>query len=548
MYDFVVVGSGFGGSVSALRLAQKGYRVAVIEEGRRFGPDDFPETTWDARRYHFMPRLGCHGIQRMDLLRHALVVGGAGVGGGSLVYGNTLFEPLAPFFELPRIRSLGGAATLRPYYELCRRMMGVTPNPRLFEPDRLLRETAGEYGRAETFTPSPVGVFFGDSERPTADPYFLGEGPARQGCNCCGGCFVGCRYDAKNSLDRNYLYLAEQLGVEVIPQVKVTAVEAVRDGFVVHSRDSTTLGLRRRRTYRAEQVVVAAGVMGSLRLLLRSQRLGGLPRLSGRLGFDVRTNSESILGVMAPPGTDFSKGIAASSSVFPDEHTQVQADRYPAGSDTMGLLSTLLVPGDGLLPRPVRWLGEKLRHPWVAAQAVSPRGFAQRSIVLVVMQDLDSSFRLVERRLPFGGAVLGSEADAAPIPSYIPIANDFAERLARRVGGVALSSITEVLLDAPATAHILGGCVIGDGPEEGVVDSQHRAFGHPGLRVADGSVIPANLGVNPALSILAFAERAMSFVPTRKGRPMRFLEVDRAWGVQDLLLPPRQDAERRTPA
>jgi len=544
-YDSIVIGSGFGGSVAALRLSQKGYRVAVIEEGRRWAPEAFPRSTWDSRRYYWLPRLGCFGIQRLDPLRHALVVGGAGVGGGSLVYGNTLFVPRRSFFGRPAIRALGGAAELMPYYELANRMMGTTANPRLFEPDRILRQTAEQYGRGHTFTASPVGVYFGEPERWSPDPYFHGEGPERQGCNTCGGCFVGCRHHAKNSLDRNYLYLAERLGAEIIAERRVTAIcplgEDGAQGFEVQTERS--MGARRRpRRYRTRRLVVAAGVMGSVRLLLECKRRGLLPRLSSQLGRDVRTNSEAILGVLAPRGTDYSQGIAASSSVFPDEHTQVQTDRYPAGSDTLALMSSLLVDGGGRIPRALRFAAEAIKRPRELLEVAFPRDFARRCIVLVVMQDHDSSLRLVARRrwLRGGGYGLASKREGEALPTYIPEANEFARRMAKRLGGIALSSLSEVLWDAPATAHILGGCTIAEDPDRGVVDGRQRVFGYRNMLVVDGSVIPTNLGVNPALSILAFAERAMSFIPTKRGDlgGMRLLRVDRRWGVEKLLLRP----------
>ena len=361
-YDYLVVGSGFGGSVAALRLTQKGYRVAVVEAGRRWDGETLPRSNWDARKYLWQPGLGCYGIQRMDLLDHVFVVGGAAVGGGSIVYGNTLFQPLPSFFETPTIRRLGGAKGLVPYYEIAKKMMGVVANPRQFAPDHLLRETAGDYGRAHTFTPSPVGVYFGQPEVTVADPYFSGAGPQRTGCRFCGGCFLGCRYGAKNTLDQNYLFFAEKLGAEIIAETQVTALRPLSPdgaaGYVIDTRSSTGWPRRSRRQLRAKNVVIAAGVLGTLRLLFAAKQQGDLPRLSARLGYGVRTNSEAIIGVTARDRrTDYSEGIAASSSVFPDEHTQIQADRYPMGSDLMALMSTLLVDGGGSIPRPVRFRG-----------------------------------------------------------------------------------------------------------------------------------------------------------------------------------------------
>jgi cholesterol oxidase len=533
--DWAVIGSGFGGSVAALRLAQKGWSVAVLEQGRRWPATELPASTRELRKSYWAPRLGARGLLRMDLLRHLLALGGVGVGGGSLVYGNTLFDPLPSFFARPEIARLG---PLAPYYDLARAMLGVVPNPRLGPVDDALRATAAELGRGDTFRPSPVGVFFGDPERDTPDPYFDGEGPARRGCTACGACFVGCRQGAKNTLDRNYLWLAERLGVVIHADTRVVAIRPRSphaaagggaggdgaDGYVLDLADPARPG-RVTRTLRAGGVVIAAGVLGTLELLLSAQARGDLPRLSPRLGHDVRSNSEAIVGVTARGDVDWSAGLAASSSVFPDDHTQVQADRYPAGSDTMALMSTLLVDGGGAIPRPLRFVAAALRHPVDLLRIAWPVGFARKSVILVVMQDLESRLRIVRGR---GG--LDSRADG-PFPTHLPVANEFARRLAARLDAIPRSAVPEVFLDRPATAHLLGGCVIGASPDEGVVDLQQRAHGYRGLLVCDGSVIPANLGVNPALSITAFAERALAHVPTRPGATRRALAIERRCGA-----------------
>jgi cholesterol oxidase len=512
-FDYIVIGSGFGGSVSALRLTQKGYRVAVLEEGRRWSSESFPQNTWDAKNYLWFPRLGCTGIQRVDLLDHALVVSGAGVGGGSLVYGNTLIRPLDSFFQRQEIARLGGKETLLPFYEEAERMMGVVDNPRLFEPDHLLKRTAETYGRGDTFRPSPVGVCFAEPGQEVEDPYFQGRGPRRKGCTFCGGCFVGCRIGAKNSLDKNYLYLAERAGAHVLSQTKVTSIRPIgvdgAQGYRLETQ-STPGKAGTMVPYRAKGVIVAAGVLGTAKLLLHCKKHGFLPRLSHRLGHDVRTNSEVIIGVRSRRDVDYSQGIAASSSIFIDEHTQIQADRYPAGSDTMALLTTLLVDGGGRIPRWLRLAGGLLRHPRDLPHIVWPKNFATRSMILVVMQDYESSLRLVSKRQKLRSEVMGNGNEA-----YIPIANDFARRLAKQMDGVPLSSLSEVLLNRPATAHILGGCIMGKSPDEGVIDDTQKVFGYRNLMICDGSVVPANLGVNPALSILALSERAMSLIPPK---------------------------------
>ena len=537
-YDVIVVGSGFGGSVSALRLSQKGYRVLVVEAGKRWSKEDFPETNWQVGRYLWAPQLGARGIQRMQLMRHALVLSGVGVGGGSLVYGNTLFEPLDPFFEAPTIAALGGAAVLKPYFELARKMMGVVANPRITAMDGHARAVAEEYGRGDSFMPSPVAVYFGEEGQAAPDPYFEGEGPARTGCTACGGCFLGCRVGAKNTLDRNYLYLAEGLGCQIMAETKVERLVPIggdgAGGYEVHVK----VRGEGRRVMRAGQVVVSAGVMGTLSLLLEARQRGDLPRTSAMLGREVRTNSETVVAVRARArDADHSWGIAASTSVFPDDHTQIQIDRYPAGADALATIATLMVDG-GKVPRWLGFVGQVLRHPLDFLRVLWPFGFARQTAFLVVMQDWDNKLRLKLGRSwlpPFGKTLRSKTPDGPAAPSYIAIGNDFARRLAKRIGGVPLSSVSEVLMDVPTTAHILGGCPIGETPQQGVVDLDQKVFGYENLYVVDGTVVPVNLGVNPALTILALAERAMAKVPTKPGAQWRGLAVDSKWGVEALL-------------
>ena len=543
-YDFAVIGSGFGGSVAALRLSQKGYRVLVIEAGRRWRPESFPKSNWNLPKMFWMPALGWLGLQRMTLLPDALVLAGAGVGGGSLIYGNTLFEPADSFFERPEVRVVGGAQSLRPYYELARKMMGVVANPYLTPMDEHIRQTAADFGRADTFAPSPIAVYCGPAGETQRDPYFLGEGPDRTGCVQCGGCFLGCRFGAKNTLDQNYLFFAEKLGCEIVAETRVRGVEPVDDsgagGYLVHVEAASGLR-RRRRQIRVGGVVVAAGVMGTLRLLLDARRRGQLPRLSARLGACVRTNSEAIIAVRTRDRTaDFSRGVAASSSVFLDEVTQVQADRMPAGADQTALFATVMVDGGGRVPRWLRWFGAVLRHPVDFLRTLWPFGFARQSVLLVVMQSLEGALRIRLRRrwlLPFRRTLTSAPETEAP-SAYIPLGNAFARRLADRIDGVPQSCTNEVFLNRPATAHIMGGCLIGLDPQTGVIDPDHRVFGYQNLWICDGSVLPANLGVNPALSIMAFAERAMAAVPLKPGasRKLRSLAVDRAWRTDRLLI------------
>ena len=522
-FDFAVIGSGFGGSVAALRLSEKGYRVGVLEMGKRYRTEDFPRTNWNLRKFLWMPRLFLYGIQQLTLLRDVFILHGAGVGGGSLVYANTLLVPADEVFQEPSWARLNDwKAALAPHYATARRMLGVATCPSVGEADRLLDEVVGEMGRPGTFHHTEVGVYFGEPGVAAPDPYFGGQGPPRTGCTFCGGCMVGCRVGAKNTLDKNYLYLAERLGARIIPETRVTDIRPLPDGgYELTACRSTRAWRGPSRTYRARAVVCAAGVLGTVGLLMGCQARGTLPRLSAQLGNYVRTNSEAILGAAThAPGRDFSKGIAIMSGVYPDPRTHVEVVRYPAGSDFMALLATVLTGGGRPWPRQLRWLGNIARHPWRFLRTLDPRGWAKRTAILLVMQPLDNHMRLRLRRRwwwPFRPALDSDIGTARPVPTFMPLANDIAARLARKVEGQPLSGLLEVLFDVSTTAHILGGCPIGRDPAEGVIDTRFQVFGHEGLYVVDGSVMPGNLGVNPSLTITALAEYAMSQVPAKPG-------------------------------
>jgi cholesterol oxidase len=523
-YDWIVVGSGFGGSVSALRLAEKGYSVGLLECGRRFGDRDFPRSTWDTRRYFWAPRLGMRGIFRLTTFKDISVVSGCGVGGGSLGYANTLYVPPTDFFKDPQWSDLEDwEAALAPHYEEAQRMLGVVVHDNDDPADQLLREFGEEIGVGDTYRKTPIGVFLGEPGKTVPDPYFGGEGPERTGCTQCGRCMVGCPVGAKNTLVKNYLWMAERRGVTIAPDRTVTEIRPLgaadgSEGYAIASERSGLLRGRDRRTVTARGVVVAAGALGTNKLLQRCRLGGALPNVSPRLGELVRTNSEAILAVTVPEDypDDLTRRVAITSSIYPDPHTHIETVTYGKAGDSMSTLYTLLV-GDGTrATRPLKLLGQILRHPLRFAQVLWPRGWSRRTIILLVMQTLDNAIALRPKLKRSGEVRLRTEQDPErPNPTFIPVANQAAEWLAKRTGGIAQSSLTEALLNVPTTAHILGGAVIGHGPEDGVVDHRQRVFGYENLLVCDGSAVPANVGVNPSLTITALAEHAMSSVPPK---------------------------------
>jgi cholesterol oxidase len=528
-YDVLVVGSGFGGSVSALRLTEKGYRVAVLEAGARFEDADFAATSFDTPRYLFRPEIGCYGIQRIDALKDCLILSGAGVGGGSLVYANTLYEPLEQFYDDPSWREITDwRAELAPYYDQAKRMLGVEVNPLTTPSDEVMKQVADDLGVGETFHPTPVGVFFGGpGEQPSdvvADPYFGGAGPDRNPCRHCGECMTGCRHNAKNTLVKNYLHLAEQAGARILPLTTVTRiVPREGGGYDVHVR-YTKDKLRRAgstRVLTADQVVLAASALGTQRLLHRMKDEGHLPRLSDRLGHLSRTNSESILGAVATDGsTDYSQGVAITSSFHPDEHTHVEPVRYGKGSNAMSLLQTVLTDGD-LGPRWRTWLTELWRQKRTVLDLYDMRHWSERTVIALVMQSRDNSITVFTKAGRLGRRVLTSrQGHGEPNPTWIPVANTVARRMAAIMGGTPGGTVGEPF-GMPLTAHFIGGCTIGDSAETGVVDAYQRVYGHPGLHIADGSAISANLGVNPSLTITAQAERAMALWPNHGEADLR---------------------------
>jgi cholesterol oxidase len=527
-YDWIVVGSGFGGSVSALRLTEKGYRVCVLEAGRRFEDEDFAKSAWNSRRFLWFPAAGRRGIMRMYIFKDIAILAGCGVGGGSLVYANTLYVPPREFFEAEEWRGLKDwEAALAPHYEEAKRMLGATEVPFETDADHLFRELGEGLGVAETYRRPTVGVFFGEPGQTVPDPYFGGAGPDRAGCIRCGACMVGCRHNAKNTLVKNYLYFAEQGGATIMPDRSVRDIaplgaEDGSDGYAVTSVYPGAWVRKRRQTLTARGVVVSAGAVGTNWLLRNCKDLGSLPNLSDRLGEVVRTNSEALLAVTAKRDRfDFANSVAITSSIYPDHVTHIENVTYGNAGDAMGLVFTVLTEGGTRLTRPLKWLGQVFAHPIRALRLLWKRGWARRTVILVVMQTLNNSMRFRPVRIGPRKVMLQTEQDPDnPNPTWIPVANRAAEILAEKIDGTA-QSLPEAWLNTPATAHILGGAVIGRDAEQGVVDEHQRAFGYRNLLVCDGSVVPANPGANPSLTITALTEHAMTGVPPAPGAPDR---------------------------
>ncbi|WP_040734715.1 GMC oxidoreductase, partial [Nocardia tenerifensis] len=504
-YDVVVIGSGFGGSVSALRLTEKGYRVGVLEAGRRWDAENLPRTNWNVRKSIWAPRLGLTGPQRISLLGKCAVFSGAGVGGGSLIYGNTLYEPLANFYtDRQWAHITDWRAELAPYYDQAQRMLGVAPNPRMTPADEVIREIAEDLGVGDTFHPTDVGVFFNESDpgAEVEDPYFGGAGPRRRGCVHCAQCFTGCPHNAKNTTTTNYLYLAEQAGAEVHPLTTATAVRPLPDGgYAVETERSDRWIRKERKTFTAEQVVFAGAALGTQKLLHKMRDDAVLPNLSPRLGELTRSNSEAILNVVSRSRRDFAEGIAITSSIHPAEDTHIEVCHYGKGQNALFPMSVPIVDGGAF--RFLRFLLAIVLHPLVFLRSLNARHASERSVILLVMQSLDNSLTSFRRR----GLLKTRQGTGEPNPTWIPMAHDIGRRFGEKVRGDTHGLVMDVF-NIPATAHYIGGCVIGDTPETGVVDPYQRVFGHPGLHVADGSAVTANLGVNPSLTITAQAERA----------------------------------------
>ncbi|APE16339.1 GMC family oxidoreductase [Mycolicibacterium pallens] len=534
-FDVLIIGSGFGGSVSALRLTEKGYKVGVLEAGRRYADHEFAKTSWRLREFLWAPRLGCYGIQRIHLLRNVMILAGAGVGGGSLNYANTLYVPPDPFFNDPQWKHITDwRAELMPHYDQAQRMLGVVKNPTFTDADRIMKEVAEEMGVGDTFTPTPVGVFFGVGGEKTPgktvpDPYFGGVGPARTGCIECGECMTGCRHGAKNTLVKNYLGLAERAGAQVFPMTTVTGFAQRPDGvWEIKTVRTGRVARKNPRTFTANQVILAAGTWGTQKLLFKMRDTGTLPKLSDKLGVLTRTNSESIVGagrLEARPDLDLTHGVAITSSIHPSADTHVEPCRYGKGSNAMGLLQTLMTDGPGPegsdVPRWKQLLTNAGEDPKGMIRMLSPRRWSERTMISLVMQHLDNSITTYTKKGAFGRRRMTSkQGHGEPNPTWIPVGNKVTRRVAEKIDGVAGGTWGE-LFNIPLTAHFLGGAAISDKPENGVIDPYQRVYNYPTLHVMDGASVSANLGVNPSLSITAQAERATSLWPNKGEEDLR---------------------------
>ncbi|MBX3422575.1 MAG: GMC family oxidoreductase [Pirellulaceae bacterium] len=520
LYDYIVIGSGFGGSVSAMRLAEKGYSVAVLEKGKEYRAQDFPKSNWNLRKFLWAPAIRCFGFQKLTFFKQVFILSGVGVGGGSLVYANTHMVPPDEFFHNPSWADFGDwKQRLMPYYDLAKFMLGSVKNQRLDFADLQLRELARDMGREQTFDSVHVGVYFGDPQQPV-DPYFQGLGPDRQGCVGCANCMVGCRYNAKNTLDKNYLWFARKFGASLFAQTVVEKIQFMDGVYHVHTRRSTAWLRGQRRVFKSRGLVLSGGVLGTLDLLLKQKHhYRTLPKLSDTLGMGLRTNSEMLCGVQSYHHK-LNHGIAISSVFNPDEHTHVEIVKYGDGSDAMGVFGAYAVGPGSAFGRTIQLLVALMTKPHLILRSyyrMLRRTWAKYTIILLVMQSLDSSMRMIWRRRLWRGRMTIDNSASRPVPAHLPIGQQVMTQYAEKVAGIPANSIPEIVFNMSTTAHILGGCPMGADASQGVINDRFQAFGYPNMYILDGSIIQGNLGVNPSLTITALSEYAMSLIAEKEG-------------------------------
>lgn len=523
-YDYIVIGSGFGGSVAAMRLAEKGYSVLVIEKGKWYRNEDFPKTNWSLRKYFWAPLFRCFGIQKLTFFKDVFILSGVGVGGGSLVYANTQMQPDDHFYQNPAWSSLKDwKSVLQPFYDKARFMLGTVRQPLFYKEDAVLKDIAKDMGREESFGNVNVGVYFGDPEK-EVDPYFNGLGPLRKGCVHCAGCMVGCRHNAKNTLDKNYLWFAEKFGTKIEAETLAESVTFADGVYTVSTKSSTGIFNKNRRKFRSKGIVFAGGVLGTMELLLKEKfGTGNLSGISDMLGFNLRSNSESLCGIVLADEV-LNHGVAISSIFNPDDNTHIEIVKYSTGSGVMGKLATLAVDGEQPFIRLAKWIGTLITSPIKLIRSTLDFEFASRSIILLVMQTLDNSMRMVWKKGLLGGSMTIDNSGNAKVPAYIGVGQDVMRRYAEKVNGIPMNAITEIVFNMSTTAHIIGGCPMGKTSAEGVVDENFKVHGYPNMLVMDGSIIPCNLGVNPSLTIVALSEYAMAQVPEKAGNTQRSLD------------------------
>ncbi len=523
IYDYIIIGSGFGGSVSAMRLAEKGYSVLILEMGKEYRPKDFPKNNWKLRKFFWSPMLRWFGFQRLTFFKEVFILSGVGVGGGSLVYANTHMFPPDEFFNNPSwMKTRDWKATLTPFFDKAKFMLGTVKRDVFKREDELLREVAVEMGREDSFEGVSVGVYFGDTEK-EKDPYFEGLGPLRKGCTECAGCMVGCKEKAKNSLDFNYLYFAKKFGAKILAETKVNRINYANKEYEIHTESSTGFFNKKRRVFRSRNLVISGGVLGTLDLLLKQKfKYQSLPNLSDQLGDNLRTNSETLCGVTAK-NEKLNHGVAITSVFNPDDDTHIEIVKYPNGSNSMKMFATLATEKGHPLVRPLMWFGNIFVKPKHFFKQIFGRKFAEKSVIFLVMQSLDNSMKMVYKRFPYSRISIFNRKENR-VPAYIGVGQEVMNRYAKKVDGIPQNALTEVMFNMSSTAHILGGIPMGEDASKGVINDRFEVHNYPGMYILDGSIIPGNLGVNPSLTITAISEYAMSLIPEKEGNTITPLD------------------------